>query len=170
LPDNHTSELRQMKITDFLSPIDAVVIEGGSSDKSRVLVELCERAARELGLDPRPIADAILARERLGSTGMGGGIAIPHTRLPWIGRRFGLLARLRRPIEYEAIDAKPVDVIFLLLSPAKSNTDEQLPMLACAARTLRNPAVIGRLRRAEIGADLYAAVVDDTEPPRVEEP
>lgn len=92
-----------MQITDFLSPTDAIV-EPRNLAKAALLTELCERAARELARDPRPVVLAVLAREKLGSTGMGGGIAIPHARLAWLDRRFGLLARLRRPIDYEAID------------------------------------------------------------------
>ena len=148
-----------MKITDYLSPANAIV-ETRSLDKAQLLGELYERAARELGLDPRPVISAIAAREALGSTGVGGGIAIPHARLPWLERRFGLLARLKRPIDFDAIDGAPVDLVFLLLSSDKPE-DEQLSALACAARALRDPEILARLRQARTGAELYAVIADD---------
>jgi PTS system nitrogen regulatory IIA component len=148
-----------MKITDFLSPAN-VIVETRHLDKPGLLAELCERAARELGLESRPILGAILARENLGSTGVGGGIAIPHARLPWLTRRFGLLVRLKRPIEFEAIDGRPVDIVFLLLSPDKPE-DEPLGALACAARTMRDAGTLARIRRARTGAELYAAIAAD---------
>jgi PTS system nitrogen regulatory IIA component len=150
-----------MKITDFLSPANAIV-ETRSLAKGALLTELCERAAQELALDPRPIVAAILAREKLGSTGVGGGIAIPHARLPWLERRFGMLARLKRPIDFEAIDGAPVDIVFLLLASDKAK-DEQLSALACVARALRNPETVARLRNAATGPELYAAVAADGE-------
>ena len=154
-----------MKVTDFLSPANALV-ETRHLEKTALLTELCERAARELGLDPRPVVSAILAREELGSTGVGGGIAIPHARLPWLDRRFGLLARLKRPIGFEAIDGQPVDIVFLLLSSDKAQ-DESLSALACVARALRNANTLARLRQAKTGEDVYAAVAADGEAAQV---
>jgi PTS system nitrogen regulatory IIA component len=145
-----------MKIADFLSPASTLV-ETRALDKKRLLTELAERAARAVGIEAQPIVSAILAREELGSTGMGGGFAIPHARLPGIERSFGLLARLKRPIEFAAIDGEPVDVVFLLLSSDKPK-DEQLSALACVARTLHDPATVARLRQAETGGDVYAAI------------
>jgi len=150
-----------MKVADFLSPAGTIV-ETRGLDKSRLLSELAERAARTVGLDPQPVIAGILAREELGSTGMGGGIAIPHARLPGVDRPVGLLARLKRPIDFAAIDGAPVDVVFLLLLSDRPN-DEQLSALACAARALRNPKTLARLRQTETAAELYAAVTEGGE-------
>lgn len=147
-----------MKVANFLSPASTTV-ETRAFDKSRLLTELAERAARTIGLEAQPVVSAILAREALGSTGMGGGIAIPHARLPGIDRPVGFLARLKRPIDFAAIDGAPVDVVFLLLLSDKPK-DEPLSALACVARTLRNPQTLARLRGAETAAELYAAVAD----------
>jgi PTS system nitrogen regulatory IIA component len=86
-------------------------------------------------------------REELGSTGVGNGVAIPHARFNQIDRPFGMLFRLRQPIEFEALDGKPIDIVFLLLLP-ESAKGEQLSALACVARKLRNPAVAAALRKA----------------------
>jgi PTS system nitrogen regulatory IIA component len=145
-----------MKIADFLSPA-STIIETRALDKSRLLTELAERAARTVGLDPGPVASAILAREQLGSTGMGAGIAIPHARLPGLERPLGLLARLKRPIDFAAIDGEPVDIVFLLLS-SNSPKDEQLNALACVARELRKPEILSVLRQANTGSELYNAI------------
>src|ERR1700693_5803758 len=147
-----------MNVADFLSPANAIV-ETRALDKSRLLTELAEKAARTVGLDAQAVTAGILAREELGSTGMGGGIAIPHARLPGIDRPVGLLARLKRAVDFAAIDGAPVDVVFLLLLSDKPK-DEQLSALACVARTLRNPQTLAGLRQAETGAELYAAVAD----------
>ena len=106
-----------MDIKDFLIPADAMV-DLRAPDKARFLQDLAERAAASLELDADRIAKAILAREELGSTGMGGGVAIPHARLPDLKMPFGILACTKRPIAFDAIDGAPVDVIFFLLLPA----------------------------------------------------
>jgi PTS system nitrogen regulatory IIA component len=103
-----------MKINDFLSPNDAMV-ETRVLDKVQLLEELSRRAAASLRLAPDLVANAILKREELGSTGMGSGVAIPHARFPDLRKPFGLLARLRKPIDFEAVDGRPVDIVFLLL-------------------------------------------------------
>jgi PTS system nitrogen regulatory IIA component len=145
-----------MKIADFLSPASTLV-ETRYREKPQLLTELAERAARGLGLDPGPVASAILAREELGSTGMGAGIAIPHARLPGLERPFGLLARLKQPIDFAAIDGEPVDIVFLLLS-SDSPKDEQLNALACVARALHKPEILSVLRQANTGSELYNAI------------
>ena len=103
------------------------------------------------------ILKPILKREQLGSTGTGGGIAIPHARIAGIGKPFGILARLSTGIDFEAIDGRPVDLIFLLLLPAAAEK-EQLSALAAVARTLRNPKSMRSLRAARTGEDLYGAM------------
>jgi len=105
-----------MDIKDFLTPSD-VFVGICSSDKIRLLEDLCRRAASILKIDADKIAADILKREELGSTGMGGGVAIPHARIADVKKPFGLLARLKSAIEFDAIDRQPVDLVFLLLLP-----------------------------------------------------
>jgi nitrogen PTS system EIIA component len=99
----------------------------------------------------------LLKREELGSTGIGKGIAIPHARLPDLQRPYGLLARLKAPIEFDAIDGQAVDIIFVLLLPAAAERG-QIEPLALVARTLRPPANLARLRAARTAAELYSAI------------
>ncbi|HMA74491.1 MAG TPA: PTS sugar transporter subunit IIA [Xanthobacteraceae bacterium] len=151
-----------MEIKDFLSPTDAL-INMRVSDKTRLLHELAARAAASLNLAADRISVELLKREHLGSTGTGGGVAIPHARIPDLKKPFGILVRLRNPIDFEAIDGKPVDVIFLLLLPAQSQGDS-LNALASIARRLRDPESLQRLRSAADAAGLYSAML--TEPRR----
>src|SRR5476651_25190 len=102
-----------MEITDFLSPTE-VIVNARAPDKIRLLTDLCNRAASTLKIAPSRITADILKRENLGSTGMGGGVAIPHARLADLKKPFGVLARLKSPIDFDAIDRQPVDIIFLL--------------------------------------------------------
>jgi len=145
-----------MEIGDFLRPTD-VMIDVRAGDKARLLGALARRAAAELGLDPDAVSAALLQREELGSTGTGGGIALPHARLARVKKPFALLARLAKAIEVDAIDGGPVDVVCLLLLPANSQ-GEQLNALACAARALRDPGVVRNVRRAADAAALYGVL------------
>ena len=150
-----------MEIADFLSPAD-VVVNANAPDKARLLGDLCRRAAATLKLDPGRITADILKREDLGSTGMGGGIAIPHARIADLKKPFGVLARLRSPIDFDAIDREPVDIVFLLLLPTKA-VGEQLNVLALVARKLRDADVVRDARRASDAAVLFAAMTKRTE-------
>ena len=145
-----------MQISDFLAP-DDVVLRIRASDKEQLLQELAHRAAERLNLPEQEIASELLKREGLGSTGMGNGVAIPHARFAAIAKPFGMIARLKQPIDFEAIDGQPVDIVFLLLLP-NSSTGEQLGALACVSRKLRVADDLVRLRRAKKAADLYAAL------------
>jgi PTS system nitrogen regulatory IIA component len=146
-----------MHIRDFLAAGD-VAVDVRTPDKVRLLQELSQRAAARLKLDPDRIARAILDREQLGSTGMGGGIAIPHARFDEVKAAFGMLVRLRRPIDFESVDGKPVDLVFLLLLPARAE-GEQLNALASVARRLRDSAVLDALRHAGDQESFYRAFV-----------
>ena len=146
-----------MQIADFLSP-DDTLCDVRAADKDRLLRELTGRAANALRLDAAALADAIAQREQLGSTGMGDGIAIPHARIAGLSKPYGLLARLRRAIDFAAIDGKPVDIVFLLLLPSTAQ-GEQLTALASVARRLRDAQVTADLRDAADGAALYRAIV-----------
>jgi PTS system nitrogen regulatory IIA component len=146
-----------MQIADFLSP-DDTLCDVRAADKDRLLRELTGRAANALRLDAAALADAIAQREQLGSTGMGDGIAIPHARIAGLSKPYGLLARLRRAIDFAAIDGKPVDIVFLLLLPSTAQ-GEQLTALASVARRLRDAQVTADLRDAADGAALYRAII-----------
>jgi PTS system nitrogen regulatory IIA component len=117
-----------MKISDLLSPED-VMIDVRASNKRKLLQELAAKAASSLGLGVDQVAPDLLKREDLGSTGVGGGVAIPHARLPDLKRPYGVFAKLKQPIEFDAIDGQPVDIVFVLLLPAAAET-EQLGALA----------------------------------------
>jgi PTS system nitrogen regulatory IIA component len=145
-----------MEIKDFLLPTDAL-IKPRVSDKKRLLQELAARAALALNLDANRISFELLKREDLGSTGTGGGVAIPHARIPDLKKPFGTLVRLKHAIDFDAIDGKPVDIVFLLLLPAQSQGDH-LNALASVARRLRDPESVQRLRSAGDDAELYSAI------------
>jgi PTS system nitrogen regulatory IIA component len=151
-----------MALLDFLSP-EAVVPSLRVNGKKQVLQELSAHAAKLTGLDERAVFEALLQRERLGSTGIGEGLAIPHGKLPGLERLFGLVARLEKPIDFEALDGQPVDVLFLLLAPEGAGADH-LKALARAARVLRQPGVIERIRAARDAAALYAVLTDAPTP------
>jgi PTS system nitrogen regulatory IIA component len=145
-----------MDIKDFLSA-NSVLVDVRAADKAGLLCELAHRAASALKLPADAVADEIEKRDDLGSTGIGGGVSIPHARLREVKKPFGLLARVKAPIEFEAIDGQPVDIVFLLLLPASSQLD-QLNALAAVARKLRQPDVLRKLREAPDAAALYRAV------------
>jgi len=145
-----------MKISDLLSPAD-VVIDVRAANKRLLLQELAGKAADTLGLSGDEVASHLLKREELGSTGIGQGVAFPHARLPDLQRPYGLLAKLKQPIEFDAIDGHPVDIVFVLLLPA-ARDDAQIGALALAARTLRPPENLARLRAAKSASELYAAI------------
>ena len=145
-----------MKIADLLSPAD-VMIDVRTSNKRLLLQELAAKAAASLGLEGDLVASSLLKREELGSTGIGSGVAIPHARLPDLQRPYGLLAKLKHPIEFDAIDGQPVDVVFVLLLPAAEESG-QLGALALVARTLRPSENLVRLRGARNSSELYSAI------------
>jgi PTS system nitrogen regulatory IIA component len=145
-----------MEIKDFLSPIDAL-IKVRSPDKISLLRELAARAASVLNLDSDLISNELLKREILGSTGTGGGVAIPHAHIPDLKKPFGTLVRLKHPIDFDAIDGRPVDIVFLLLLPEQSQ-GKTLNELVYVARKLRDAELVRRLRGAADGAELYKAM------------
>ena len=149
-----------MDIKDFLTPSD-VLVGIRTSDKTRLLEDLCGRAASILKIDADKITGDILKREELGSTGIGGGVAIPHARIADVKKPFGLLARLKSAIEFDSIDRHPVDLVFLLLLPTAS-AGEQLNALAMVARRLRDADTIRIARRAADPSGLYAAMAQSS--------
>ena len=149
-----------MEIADLLSP-NAVVAHLKASNKKQVLQEIAEKAARLTGLPERRILETLTERERLGSTGMGQGIAIPHGRIQGITKMTGLFAQLDKPVDFDAMDDQPVDLVFLLMAPVGAGADH-LKALARVSRLLRNQPVCEKLRAASDSAALYALLTEPT--------
>ncbi|WP_173087859.1 PTS sugar transporter subunit IIA [Devosia sp. 1635] len=145
-----------MNITDFLSP-EHIIVGLQSPTKRAVLQSLSSKAAASLSLDPASVLMALEGREMLGSTGVGRGIAIPHTVIPGLSRPFALLAVLDRAVAYEAIDDEPVDIVFLLLMPQEDRS-AGLKALAAASRLLRVSACATQIRRATDPKVLYSHI------------
>jgi PTS system nitrogen regulatory IIA component len=150
-----------MEISDILT-LDAVVPALRATSKKQALQDLARRTAALTGLDERTIFDVLMDRERLGTTGVGNGIAIPHGKLPNLKRLHGLFARLDRPIDFQSIDDQPVDLIFLLLAPETAGADH-LKALARVSRLLRDKPVCEKLRGTEDGEAIYALLTESRE-------
>jgi PTS system nitrogen regulatory IIA component len=148
-----------MQIKDFLSP-DDVIADAVEQDKDRLLRRLSAQAAARLGNDADLIFAKVLERERLGSTGLGDGIAIPHARIQGLAGPLGVCARLKRGIDFDAIDGKPVDIVFLLLLPVAATADP-LGAIASVARKLRDKATATAIRGAKDDQDVYQALGGD---------
>jgi PTS system nitrogen regulatory IIA component len=147
-----------MEIADLLSP-DAVVSHLKAASKKQVLQEMANKAAGLTGLSGRRIYETLAEREKLGSTGMGQGIAIPHGRVAGVEKMTGLFAQLDHPVDFDSMDDQPVDLVFLLLAPEGAGADH-LKALARVSRLLRNQAVCEKLRAAPHAATLYALLTE----------
>jgi len=147
-----------MEIHDLITT-KSVVVALRVTSKKQALQELAKRAAQITGIDERQIFDVLLEREKLGTTGVGQGIAIPHGKLAPLTRLYGLFARLDRPIDFEAIDEQPVDLIFLLLAPESAGADH-LKALARVSRLLRDKATTTKLRGCDSADGLYALLTE----------
>jgi PTS system nitrogen regulatory IIA component len=147
-----------MEITDLLT-VDGVVCNLHATSKKHALQELAQRAAEATGLHERAIFDVLMERERLGTTGVGKGIAIPHGKLGNVDRLHGLFARLDKPIDFDSIDERPVDLIFLLLAPETAGADH-LKALARVSRLLRDKTVCEKLRGTDDPEALYAVLTE----------
>lgn len=148
-----------IRIENILTPGRSLVnVPGGS--KKRVLEQIAKVIGQDLpDLDPQTIFESLIAREKLGSTGFGNGIAIPHCRMPGCVSPLSAVLRLDAPVDFDAIDGAPVDLLFVLLVP-EAATDEHLELLRQIASMLDREEVRERLRRAATGQDLYQTVVD----------
>ena len=142
-----------MPLHELIKP-DAIVPALRVQSKKQAFHELSERAAAVSGLPARAIFDCVLQRERLGSTGIGSGIAIPHGKLDNVADIFGIFGRFERPIDFEAIDGAPVDLVFMLIAPEAAGADH-LKALARIARLLRDPGLTAKLRASRDAASLY---------------
>ncbi len=143
-----------MDLAELIKP-EQVIARFNATDKAALLRELATRAALTLKLESRAIVDPILAREMLGSTGIGHGFALPHAFVPGLSGFFGMFARLQRPIDFAAVDGEPVDLVVLLLRPEGAGK-LHLAALASISRRLREPGVADRLRRCPEPLSLYA--------------
>jgi PTS system nitrogen regulatory IIA component len=152
-----------MTLDDILAE-NGVVADIKATSKKQLFHELSRLAAETTGLPARTIFDAVVERERLGSTGVGGGVAIPHARLAGLPAISGIFARLESPIDFEALDDQPVDLVFMLLAPDDAGADH-LKALARVSRVLRRGDVRERVRAAPNGEAIRALLV---EPARVE--
>jgi nitrogen PTS system EIIA component len=140
--------------SDILRP-DTVLLGVVAPNKKALFQQLAASAAKLTGIDAREIAERLLDRERLGSTGFGGGVAIPHGKLAGLDHVVGLVARLATPIDFHALDDLPVDLVFLLLSPPDAGV-EHLKALARVSRKLRDKGFVAKLRGAGSPDALYA--------------
>ncbi|HEY0835655.1 MAG TPA: PTS IIA-like nitrogen regulatory protein PtsN [Azospirillum sp.] len=139
---------------DLITP-QAILPNLKAGSKKQALQDMARKAAELTGQHERAIFDVLLERERLGTTGVGHGIAIPHGKLPSLERVWGVFARLERPIDYDAIDEQPVDLIFLLLAPEQAGADH-LKALARVSRLLRDQSMCEKLRGSDSADAIYA--------------
>lgn len=142
-----------MDLSDLIA-VPAVMPALKANSKKQLLQLLAEKAAQVTGLPEREIFDTILQRERLGSTGVGNGIAIPHGKLPGISRITGIFARLENPVDFEALDDQPVDLVFLLLAPEGAGADH-LKALSRIARVLRDSDIVSKIRGTKDAAAIH---------------
>ena len=149
-----------MEITDLITP-ESVVPNLKVTSKKHALQEISKRMAESYDLTEREIFEILLEREKLGSTGVGNGIAIPHGKLENLDCLCGYFARLERPVEFDAVDERPVDLIFLLLAPEEAGADH-LKALARVSRLMRDKAVCDKLRGSDTSEALYALLTDHT--------
>ncbi|MEK9678628.1 MAG: PTS IIA-like nitrogen regulatory protein PtsN [Rhodospirillaceae bacterium] len=149
-----------MQISDILSP-ESVVSNLKVTSKKQALQELSKRISDLAELEDRDVFEILLDREKLGTTGVGNGIAIPHGKMENVDKLHGLFARLERPVEFESIDERPVDLIFLLLAPESAGADH-LKALAQVSRLLRDKSMCEKLRGSDSPEALYALLTDQT--------
>lgn len=146
-----------MSVVDLITP-SAIIPALKVANKKAAMQEIAGHAADLIGQNERAVLDVLMQREKLGSTAIGNGIAIPHGKLPKLEGLFGLFARLARPIDFEALDNQPVDLIFLLLAPEGAGADH-LRALAQLARLLRDPDIARKLRESDDAEALYAVLM-----------
>jgi nitrogen PTS system EIIA component len=150
-----------MEMIDLLAP-RGVIATLRVGNKKQALQEIARRAATITGVPERRIVDVLTEREKMGSTGIGKGIAIPHGKLAELTQLYGVFARLERPIPFEAIDDQPVDLLFTLLAPAEAGA-EHLRALARVSRLLRDAATCQKLRGTDNADALYALLTAPSE-------
>ena len=147
-----------MELTDLIAR-DAILPTVKAGNKKQILQEIAAKAREAYALDTRLVVEGLLAREKLGSTAMGGGVAIPHARLEGLDSIAGLFARLEKPADFEAVDGQGVDLVFVLLAPEESGADH-LRALARVSRLLRDTDLRKKLRETSEAAALYALITE----------
>jgi PTS system nitrogen regulatory IIA component len=146
-----------MELNNLLTP-ECIVANLKATSKKQALQEISKRIAEVTGENERDIFDVIIEREKLGTTGVGDGIAIPHGKLETLKKLYGFFARLERPVNFDSVDERPVDLIFLLLAPEAAGA-EHLKALACVSRFLRDKANCDKLRGSTNPEALYAILI-----------
>jgi PTS system nitrogen regulatory IIA component len=146
---------------DVLLAPERVIPDLKATSKKQVLQEIARIAAPAVGLHERAVFEVLLERERLGSTGVGNGVAIPHGKLAGLKRLYGFFARLSAPVDFEAVDDQPVDLVFLLLAPETAGADH-LKALARISRLLRDRETCEKLRGSDSADALYALLTETT--------
>ena len=149
-----------MNLAELIKP-ETVFLDLAAGSKKQALEELSKRAAAETGLETRFLFDILVDRERLGPTGIGKGIAIPHAKITELQKIHSLFIRLEKPIDYEAFDEQPVDLLFAILVPENSES-KHLTLLAQISRLLRNDDICSRLRQARRPEKLYSILTNTT--------
>jgi len=150
-----------MEISDLVTPASVVSKLRGTS-KKQVLQDLAKKASEVTGQNERAIFEVLMERERLGTTGVGNGIAIPHGKLPNMDELYGFFAHVEQPVDFQAIDDQPVDLIFLLLAPESAGADH-LKALARVSRLLRDKSMCEKLRGTDSDDALFALLTESTE-------
>ncbi len=147
-----------MRLSDILRP-EGVRVLNAASGKKRLFQDLAEMAQAAWGLGASAVCEALIEREALGPTGVGAGVALPHARLDGIAAVHGLFVRLEKPIDFDAVDRQPVDLIFCLLAPASAGV-EHLKALALVSRTMRDPSTCAKLRANADLATLHTILTE----------
>jgi PTS system nitrogen regulatory IIA component len=142
-----------MNLRDYL-PLENVVLDLSAPSKTMLLRKLSQLASERLAIDETEIARVLTSRENLGSTGIGAGVAVPHASVKGLDRHFCLFARLAKPVDFEAVDDQPVDLVFLLLNP--ENRADHLNILSCIARRVRDEQTAATIRSTASPQDVYA--------------
>ena len=152
-----------MRIADVLT-LDGIVPALKATSKKQVLQELSRRVAERLGVDDKAVFDVLLERERLGTTGFGNGVALPHGKLNSLNGLYMMFARLVKPVDFDAVDGRPVDLVFLLLTPESAGADH-LKALAKASRILRDESVCSKIRGGQNAEAIYSALLECEQEP-----
>ncbi|MBF9035915.1 PTS transporter subunit EIIA [Rhodobacterales bacterium HKCCE2091] len=147
-----------MELSTLLKP-DAVRVVADVTSKKRLMQKIAEVAEGIVGLPASSVFEALQDRESLGPTGVGGGVALPHARLPGLTEVHGAFLRLEHPIDFDSVDRLPVDLVFALFAPADSGVDH-LKALALVSRTLRNEALCNKLRANSDPATLHTLITE----------
>lgn len=150
-----------MQLSDILDP-SAVKVLSGCTSKKRLFHDLGAIAEQAYEIDPTVVIDALIEREGLGPTGVGKGIALPHARIPEVKSVHGLFLRLEKPLNFDAVDRQPIDLVFALVAPSEAGV-EHLKALALVSRTLRDANVCSKLRANDDASTLHTILTEQTD-------